>query len=96
MSFLAKLFGKKVEDGPQAPAQATGQLDYKGFVIRAVPFKQNGQFQTAGLIEKTIDGQTKSYRFVRADRSGMVEEVTELALLKGRMIIDEQGERIFD
>ena len=96
MSFLSKLFGRKAEDAPAPAAQATGELDYKGFVVRAVPFKQNGQYQTAGTIEKTVDGATKTYRFVRADRSTMVEEVTELALAKGRMIIDEQGEGLFD
>ena len=98
MSFLSRLFGSK-PSGDAAPAEGaaktTGQIEYRGFVIRAVPFKQNGQFQTAGIIEKEVGGALKSYRFVRADRSTMVQEVTELALAKGQMIIDEQGDTIF-
>lgn len=97
MSFLSRLFGTK-PSAPAAPAEdkVTGELDHKGFTVRAVPFRQNGQFQTAGTIEKEIGGVRKTYRFVRADRSTVVEEVTDLALAKGRLIIDEQGESLFD
>ncbi len=98
MSFLKSLFGgskPQAEPAPPAEAKTTGQIDYEGYVIRAVPFKENGQFQLAGLIEKEVGGTLKSYRFVRADRSTTVEEVTELALAKGQKIIDEQGDGIF-
>ena len=97
MSFLKSIFGSskpQVEAAPTA-AKVTGQLDYNGFVIRAVPFKENGQFQLAGTIEKEIDGTLKTHRFVRADRSNGVEEVTALALAKGQKIIDEQGDALF-
>ena len=99
MSFLSRLFGSRSPSGAQpvvAEDQTTGQIDYKGFVVRAVPFKKDGQFQTAGIIEKEIGGVMKTYRFVRADRSSMVEDVTQLALLKGPLIIDEMGDRLFD
>ena len=97
MSFLKALFGgsKPRVDEPPAAAKVTGQLDYKGYVIRAVPFRHEGQFQLAGTIEKEVGGTLKSYRFVRADRSIGTEEVTELALAKGRKIIDEQGDTVF-
>ena len=97
MSFLSRLFGTKAP-AAAAPAEGkvTGELEHKGFTIRAVPFRQNGQFQTAGTIEKEVGGVLKTYRFVRADRSTAVEEVTDLALAKGRLIIDEQGESLFD
>ena len=57
---------------------------------------EKNRFQTAGTIEKEVGGVRKTYRFVRADRSTMVEEVTDIALAKGRLIIDEQGEGLFD
>lgn len=97
MSFLSRLFGAK-PPASAAPAEAkvTGELEHRGFLVRAVPFRQNGQFQTAGTIEKEVGGVLKTYRFVRADRSTAVEEVTELALAKGRLIIDEQGESLFE
>ena len=97
MSFLSRLFGTRAEPVLQAgEAKTTGQLDYKGYVIRAVPFRENGQYQTAGIIEREIDGVLRSHRFVRADRSTMVDEITELALHKGQMIIDEQGDALFN
>ena len=95
MSFLKSLFGGSKPEKVPAEPQTTGQVDYKGFVIRAVPFKENGQFQLAGLIEKEVDGTLKRHRFVRADRSTMVEDVTDLALAKGRTIVDEQGDGLF-
>lgn len=101
MSFLSRLFGHRSAAQPgaaatSAEAKTTGQIDYKGFVIRAVPYQQNGQFQTAGIIEKEVDGLLKTYRFVRADRSTMVEEVTELALSKGQLMVDQQGDSLFE
>jgi hypothetical protein len=51
--------------------------------------------QLAGTIEKEIGGEPKLYRFVRADRMSSRDELTVLALAKGRQIIDEQGEGIF-
>ena len=98
MSFLSRLFGGKgSRAAPTSPAEGrvTGEVDYKGFVIKAVPFKQNGQFQLAGTIEKEVGGTLKTYRFVRADRSTVVDEVTHLALAKGQLIVDEQGEALF-
>ena len=96
MSFLSRLFGSKPAEA-EAPAEGktTGQVDYKGYVVRAVPFREKGQFQTAGVIEREIDGVLRRCRFVRADRSTMVDEITELALHKGKMMIDEQGDALF-
>jgi hypothetical protein len=97
MSFLKSLFGAGKSAGtPDTPeARVTGEVEYKGYLIRAVPFKEQGQFQLAGTIEKTVDGVTRTYRFVRADRSAGTEEVTEMALQKGQKIVDEQGDLIF-
>jgi len=96
MSFLKSLFGlggdKAAGDGPVAAAKET---EHKGFIIRAMPYKEGGQFQTAGTISKEVDGQMKEYKFVRADRFSTLEEAADLALSKGRQIVDEQSERMF-
>jgi|SRR5688500_12392756 hypothetical protein len=96
MSFLKSLFGfgggKEVTGGPAA---TTKEAEHKGFIIRATPYKDGGQYQTAGTILKEIEGQMKEYKFVRADRFSTVEEAADLSLSKGRQIIDEQGERMF-
>ena len=36
-----------------------------------------------------------SLRYVRADRFTSLDEAADIAVLKGRQIIDEQGEKIF-
>ena len=95
MSFLKKLFGGGSAASEPAEATVTGEVEHKGFTVKAMPFKENGQFQTAGLIEKEIGGALKTHRFVRADRSPSVEEVTSLALQKGQLMIDQMGESLF-
>jgi hypothetical protein len=93
MSFFKKLFG----GGDAAPAQpkAGKQVEYKGFIIEAAPYSESGQYQLAGFIRKEIGGAMKEHRFVRADRFAALDDAVEIALSKGRQIVDEQGDRIF-
>ena len=60
-------------------------------------FAQDGpvQWLTAGVIRKEVDGETKEHRFLRADTHASAESANDFAVIKGRQIIDEQGERIF-
>jgi hypothetical protein len=98
MSFLRRLFGwGTVGEGSAAPAEAKASdpVEYKGFVIRAAPYKSEGQYQTAGSIEKDVGGAPKRHEFIRAERHTSHEEAVSFSLLKARQIIDEQGERIF-
>ena len=44
-------------------------VEYKGFVIRAAPYKNNGHYQTAGVIARDIGGERKEHRFIRANSS---------------------------
>jgi hypothetical protein len=97
MSFLKSLFGfgGSKEEGAAAPAATAKEAEHKGFIIRATPYKDGGQYQTAGTILKEVEGQMNEYKFVRADRFSTIEEAADLALSKGRQIIDEQGEKMF-
>ena len=53
MSFLSALFGG--HRGAAAAAEKPAEpVEYKGFVIRAAPFKNEGQYQTAGSIEREM------------------------------------------
>ena len=79
---------------PAAP-KAVKSAEHKGFTIEARPYKEGGQFQLAGVISKEIDGVRKEHSFVRADRFTSLDEAADIAVLKGRQIIDEQGEKIF-
>lgn len=94
MSFFSKLFGGGRGASPPPASPAAGE-DYKGFVIRAAPRQEQGQFLLAGSIEKTVDGVEKRHDFVRADRSPDRDEIAEMALAKARLMIDQQGDGLF-
>ena len=94
MSFLKSLFGLG-DKSANAAATVAKEAEHNGFHIAAKPYAEQGQFQVAGLISKTIDGTVREHKFVRADRFGTMEEAADFAILKGRQIIDQQGDRIF-
>ena len=71
-------------------------VEYKGFVIRAAPYKNNGHYQTAGVIARDIGGERKEHRFIRADSYASYDDAVTFTINKARQIIDLQGERIFD
>ena len=94
MSFLKRLFGgggEKVD----APVVAK-EIEHKGFVIRATPYKRDGQYQTSGTVSKEVGGVVKEHKFIRADRFAGLDDAVEVSLSKGRQIVDEQGERMFN
>jgi hypothetical protein len=92
MSFWSALFGRRAAESPQV----SDPVEYKGFIIRAAPYKNNGAYQTAGTIERDIGGVRKEHRFIRADAYASYDDAVNFTLNKARQIIDLQGERIFD
>ena len=92
MGIFGKFFGGK-GGGGDAPGEA---VEYNGFRIRPAPFSAEGGFQTAGVIEKDFPDGVKSYNFIRAEKHGSKDEASNFAITKGRQIIDEQGDQIFD
>lgn len=95
MSFFKKLFGGGSSSAEPAGDKVLGQEDYKGFTIKAIEMKAGSELQLAGIIEKDIGGELKSYRYIRAERMASRDDLVSLALMKGRQIIDEQGEHIY-
>ena len=61
-SRLAGGWGVGATEEPPAPA-----VEYKGYRIRAAPYRTNGAYQTAGIIEKDTPEGVKEHRFIRAD-----------------------------
>jgi hypothetical protein len=94
MSFWKKLFG----GGPieETENQVGAAEEYKGFAIRAAPYKSEGQFQTAGIIEKEIAGVRREHKFIRADRHASYDDAVAFSLSKARQLVDEQGEQMFE
>jgi hypothetical protein len=101
MSLWSALFGSKSGDksgdkSGSAAAKAADPVEYKGFVIRAAPYKNDGgQYQTAGTIEREVGGVRQEHRFIRADAYASYDDALAFTLNKARQIIDLQGERIF-
>jgi hypothetical protein len=92
MSFLSALFGRGVGAKTDKPPEP---VEYKGYVIRAAPYQNEGQYQTAGMIEREVGGVRKEHRFVRADAFASYDDAVTFTLGKARQMIDLQGERIF-
>ena len=93
MSFWKSLFGG---GSPAASTpKASDPVEYKGFVIRAAPFKEGANYQTAGTIEKEIDGVRKEHRFIRADSHPVYDDAVSFTVAKARQIIDQMGDRLF-
>ncbi len=91
MSIFSALFGR----GGGKAAKPADPVEYKGYVIRAAPYKNNGHYQTAGTIERDIGGVKKEHRFIRADGYASYADAVAFTLNKARQIIDLQGEKIF-
>jgi hypothetical protein len=92
MSFWKKLFGGSADETEGKPGPPE---DYKGFTIRAAPYKSEGQYQTAGIVTKDVGGVAKEHRFIRADRHAAYDDAVAFSLAKARQLVDEQGERMF-
>lgn len=96
MSFFKKLFGMGGEREPASIEPAVvAEESYKGFTIKALIMQVGSEYQLAGQIDKLVEGETKTYKFVRADRLSSKEDVVAFSLAKGRQIIDEQGDGIY-
>jgi hypothetical protein len=91
MSFWSALFG----GGAAKAEKVADPVEYKGYVIRATPFKNNGHYQTSGIIEREIGGVKKEHRFIRADAYAGYDDAVTFSINKARQIIDLQGERMF-
>ncbi|GBD44029.1 hypothetical protein HRbin40_01512 [bacterium HR40] len=71
-------------------------VTYGEYTITPTPLAQGGQFVTAGIIRKHTAQGMLEHRFVRADTHATAEDAAEFAIHKGRQIIDQLGDRIFE
>jgi hypothetical protein len=96
MSFWKKIFGGGSSEAAAGEGADMAREEYKGFVIRAALQRAGSEFQLAGSIEKEVGGEVKRHDFVRADRFSSKDEAANFTLAKGRQIVDEQGESLFN
>ena len=82
--------------GGAATEVAAEAVEYKGYRIKPAPYRTNNQFQTAGVIEKDFPDGVKQHRFIRAETHPSADDAVAFAVTKGKQIIDQQGDRVFD
>src|SRR5215211_2765630 len=73
------------KSGAGEPTEAA--IDYKGYRIRAAPYRTDGSYQTAGIIEKDEGGGVKQHRFVRADTHQTREAAVAFTISKAKQVI---------
>jgi hypothetical protein len=70
--------------------------EYEGYTIRAAPYQESGRWITAGIITKTFPDGVKEHDFVRADMFPGKDDAEAFSIAKGKRIIDELGDRLFE
>ncbi len=94
MGLLSRLMGKDSGTKPEVEAE---QVEFEGYIIKPSPLQQKGNFVTAGYILKVDEsGEKKEHYFIRADTHADIETACNHAVFKGKQIIRESGDRIFD
>ena len=82
-------------EAPSADEPVGEAVDYKGYRIRPAPYKAGSGYQTAGVIEKNFPDGVKEHRFIRSETHPSRDAAAAFAIVKGRQIIDQQGDRMF-
>jgi hypothetical protein len=70
-------------------------VEYNGYRIRPAAYRINGQYQTAGIIEKETPDGVKRHDFVRADTHQNMDDAINFTISKAKQMIDMEGDRIF-
>lgn len=92
--FLKKI--SAMFSGGSVDVQPEQGEEYEGFMITPAPIAEGGQFRLCGTITKDIGGEQKEHKFIRADVCQSKTQANELALIKGKQMIDQLGERVFN
>ncbi len=82
--------GRGAGEEPVMPA-----VDYKGYQIRPAPYRTEGRYQTAGVIQKQVGDGVKEHRFIRAETHESRDDAAAFSIAKGKQIIDERGDAVF-
>lgn len=88
MSLLSRLFGGKAGNSPDPEL-------YEGFAIYPEPVNEGGRWRIAARIEKEVGAELKTHQLIRADTLEDQETAVRESTAKAKVLIDEQGERIF-
>lgn len=90
MSLLSKLFGGGSSQTGAAP------IEHNGYTITPSPIREGSRYRISARIEKEVDGEKKTHTLIRADTLEDLETAVDASTAKAKMLIDEQGDRLFD
>ncbi|MBA5764031.1 transcriptional regulator [Vibrio sp. 404] len=93
MGLFSRLFGNSKVETKKVNVEP---VEYKGFAIYQEAIEESGQYRIAGRIEKEVDGEIKSHRFIRSDVLSSRADADEFMLKKAQMFIDQMNGKIFD
>ena len=88
-------FIKNLLRGGGASAGEEAAVEYNGYAIAPRPRQKAGGWSTEAVIRKTVDGEDKQHHFIRADTSPSKAEAVSLCITKAKLLLDQQGEKIF-
>ena len=95
--FFRGLMGSGGSEGGAGDAPVKGEaVEYNGYSIAPECRKQGSQWLTAGVISKPFDDQLKEHHFIRADLHASKDDAETCAVMKGKRIVDEQGDKMFE
>jgi hypothetical protein len=90
MSLLSRLFGGGGGSGPEPKA-----TDYKGYAVTPSPIREGTRYRVSARIVKEVGGETKTHTLIRADTLESLDAAAEASMAKAKMLIDQQGDRLF-
>jgi hypothetical protein len=90
-----KAFWARLASAAGAGEAAIAAVEYKGYRIKPIPYRTDGHYQTAGIIEKDGPEGVREHRFVRADMHASRDGAIAFTIAKAQQIIDLEGDRIF-
>lgn len=85
---------KKGEGSDGEKGHGSQCIEYEGFTITPTPTKGAGGWTTEGDIEQTIDGETCTEHFIRAETHTDREQAISHTVSKAKRIIDERSRGI--
>jgi len=91
VSFWKKLFG----GGGAKSSSSHAPIEHEGFTIVPKPMPDGGQFRLGATISKEIDGVLQEHTLIRADLFPSEDQCAEFAISKAKLVIKEQGDRLF-
>jgi len=94
LKFLRGLGGGARESEPKLLAEVA--VEYNGYTITPAPRQAAGGWSTEGFITREVGGEQRSQHFIRADRLPSQQDAIETIIRKGKVIIDERGDSLFD